>query len=247
MADRVEELEQEQEQLKDQVEEAGQQAAVAAAKEGLSEEQVNERIQKARKEEKDKLYPQLEELRTAQKEMQEILKAEREEKETIRRQHDEEAEQKRVAKLSESQRTQELLNKLEEQLREEREARDRFRQELETSRREEALRLYKERAIASAGSEIITGLVGGNSETEIDRSVALAKSEWKKIYEAAKQQASQQVRRDLTSANPDLEAFDEEELQSQLQIDPERYMKDAVYREQMKSRVANAYQSGARK
>lgn len=245
MADRVEELRQEEQELNKQVEQAAEEVAQEAKKEGLSDAEINERIQKARKEEKDKLYPQLEELRQAQKEMQDILRAEREEKEALKRAQEEKAEQQRVAKLSEAQRTQEILAKLEEQLKEEREARNKFKLELEERRREEELRVYKQRAIQAAGGEIIEGLVGGNSEAEIDASVARAKSEWKKIYEAAQQQANYRVRQGLSTANPDMEAHEEQELQRTLgQFDAERYMKDAEYREQVQAHAARLYQTG---
>lgn len=243
----AQELEQEKQQLEKNVAEAGKQAEQDARKEGLTEDQVNERVQKARKEEKDKLYPQLEEVKSALREVQEELKAEREQKEAVKREAQKQAEEERKAKLSADEVTREMVARLEEQLKEEREERERFKSELEERSRREEINRYKQNALQAAGNELIPELVKGNSVEEIDRSIQIAKARYAEVVEKAKEEARKQFQRGLSTASPDTEAFEDEELRTQIgNIDPEKYAKDPQYRERILSMAASTYQRTGR-
>lgn len=238
-----EELTEAQEQLNKEVDAAGREAEQQAVSEGLSEREVAERIQKARKEEKDKLYPQLEEMKSALKEVQETLRAEREEKEQMRREAEEKAEAQRVAKLSDSQKTLEAIKRMEEQLKQEKSERLRIENEISEHRRKEMLRLYRERAIARVGKDnLIEELVRGDSEEEIDKSVAIAKARYEQLVERAKTTAGEQVRRAMRSANPDTEALEEDELERSLDsVDFDKYNSDPNYKARVRAQMEQLY------
>lgn len=215
---------------------------------GLTEEQVTALLEKARKEEKDKLYPQLDEFKTSLKEVQEALRAEKEEKERIRKEAEETAEAERQAKLSADDRQLEVLKRLEEQLNAEREERKKLAESLDRKEREATLRAYRERAIAAAGEEIIPELVTGNTEAEIDAAVRNAKARYEELAKKFKVANGEQVRRDLSGgANPGLDALEEEELEKQINaVDQNKYNSDPKYREEVQRLLAHAYQSQGR-
>lgn len=238
-----EQLAEEAAALEDQIDGKAKEVRDQASKQGLSEEEVREKVERVRKEEKDKLYPQIEEVKTALKEVQATLRAEREEKEKIKREAAEKAEAERQAKMSETDKTKEVLIRLEEQLNEERAERVRFEQRLAESQRQDELRRYREQVLRAAGDEIIPDLVRGTSETEIDESVKLAKARYEEYMEKIKEQVSRKVKRTLGhTTNPDIEALEEEELEQTLaEVDKDKYMKDPVYREKVKNELASAY------
>jgi hypothetical protein len=202
-----EELKVEKEKVEQRVDEAGNQAGDAAKKEGLTEEEVNKRVEAARKEEKDKLYPQLQALNDSLKDVQATLAAERKEKDEAKKKADEEAEAKRVAKLSSDERQNEVLTRLEEQLREERLAREAFRKELEDRDKKEELRKYRDGLIQAANGEIIPELVIGSTKEEIDNAFERAKARYAEYVARAKEEVGRGVRRGMPGpTNPDTAA-----------------------------------------
>lgn len=239
------ELQKQQQELADaerQAEQAAAAAATEAEKQGLSDDEVNARVEKARQEEKDKLYPQIQELKAGIKELQDHIRAERDEKDRMKREAEEEAERRRVAKLSENEKQTELLKKLEEQLREQNDERERFRKELEQRDQKDRLTRYRESQIKLAGDEILPELVSGNSEEEIDRSIEIAKARYKELEDRFKQRSGAQVKNNLRTTNPGTEALEEEELEKSLtDYDEDRYLKDPAYREQIKAELEGAY------
>lgn len=229
-----------------QVKAAAEAAKTDAENKGLSQEEVNAAVEKARQQEKDKLYPQLEEMRSALKEMQDALRVEREEKEKVRKEAEDKAEADRVAKLSADDRQIEVLRRLEEQLNAERDERRKLVDTLETQRREDTLKAYRERAIAAAGDSILPELgelVQGNTETEIDIAINNAKTRTAEIVKRFKETRGQGVRDALGGvANPGTAALEEQELSETLsQVDTERYLKDPDYREKVQDELASAY------
>lgn len=236
------ELEKEKENLEAHIDEVATAAGKEAQNKGLSPEEVQQRIQAARKEEKDKLYPQLEEVKNALKDVQQTLREEREEKERIKQQSEEEAERRRQAKLSDTEKTAEILRNIEEQLREERKAREASEARWETVERQRQLDTYKARALQAAGDEILVELVYGNNEAEIDASIERAKARYKEIADRLKAERSVSVRRGLTSSNPDTAALEEQELSEQLTaVDQDKYLKDPVYRDKIKAELEREY------
>ena len=245
MAPTEQELQQEKQNIASQVTEAGHEAAEQARKEGLSEEEVNQRVHKARQEEKDKLYPRLEAMQEALDRMEAKFEEEKQEKLRIKKDAEKKAEEERRAKLSDEDRNRENLLRLEEQLREEREARKKYENEQREWQRQQQLGSYRDRVLQAAGNEIIPELVRGNSEEEIDRAAQFAKARYAELVEKAKEEARKQFQRGLSSASPDFEAFDEEELNNQIgNVDTKRYATDPEYRERILSTVAQAYPGG---
>lgn len=234
-----------------QVAAAGAAAAQQAQGEGLSEADVQKRVEMARQQEKDKLYPQLEEMRTALKEVQDALRAEREEKVNARTEAERKAEEERVAKLSADDRQLEVLRRLEEQLTVEREERRKLAETMESQRRADALKTYRDRALLAAGDEILpelAELVSGNTEAEIDNAIRKAKSRSEEIVKRFKETRGEQVRNTLGSVtNPGTAALEEQELSETLStVDTERYLTDEKYREQVQNELARAYGSSTR-
>lgn len=241
------ELEAEQQAQKDKIEDAGTKAGEEAAKKGATPEEVAAAVEKARKEEKDKLYPQIEALKTGLKEVQDMLREEREEKARLKKEAEEEAERQRKAKLSESDRHTEALQRIEEQLKEEREARLRLEEDQRKRDREARLEQYRQTAIQAAGDEIIPDLVRGNTEAEIDAAVLIAKARYAEFAERFKQEAGDRTRRNMPrTTNPDTAALEEQELSEQLNaVDVERYRTDEKYQDQIKAEIARAYGQAA--
>lgn len=252
MAQTVEDLEAQKEALEEEARLAEEEAAAKAEEEAkakseeegnsLSEEDIQRIVEKARQQEKDKLYPQITELKSTINTLQEHFRAEQEEKEEIKKKAEADAEAERVAKLSDQERSNEILSRLEEQLKSEREERTRFKAELDARDNAQRLETYRSSAIANAGDELITELVVGNSEAEIDAAVEKAKQKYAEIVGTAKERRAQEVRDRMSSTSPNSEALEEEELKNQglTNIDEDRYLADKEYRKDIQSRLATA-------
>lgn len=246
MAQTPEELEREKQQLEEQVDDAAAKAKQEAEAKGATPEEVTTAVEKARKEEKDKLYPQIEALKESMKEIQDVLRAEREEKEKIKREAEEKAEAQRLAKLSDTEKQLEAIKRIEEQLKEEREERKRLETQWREARTAQELDAYRETLLKAAGDEIIPELVRGNTKEEIDAALTIAKARYKEFAEKIKQTVGAQVKGNMPSANPDTAAFEEQELEEQLDFDPIKYRNDPDYREKIKGQLERVYakQSG---
>lgn len=241
-----EELQREKQDLETQQQQAADDAAKKAEeeaqKQGLSDEDIQKLIEKARKEEKDKLYPKIEELTVTIKSLQDHVRQEQEEKERIKKEAEEAAERDRVAQLSAEERRDEILTKLEEQLNRERQAREEFSRQLDERDRADHLRRYRDKAIQNAGDEIIVELVSGSSEAEIDESIRKAKDRYVEIVKAEKERQGQKIKDDLSSTSPNTEALEEEELKKRglTSYDEDRYLKDAEYRKSIQRELDSA-------
>lgn len=235
---------------KAEVEAAGNAAKVDAEAKGASADEVKAAVEKARKEEKDKLYPQIEALKNSMTEIQEVLRAEREEKEAMKRAAEEKAETKRLQGLSESDKMLEAVKRIEVQLAEERTARKAVETMLADRDRKTALETYKQNAIKLAGDEILpelVGLISGTSDAEIDAAIANAKARTVEITARFKNAKGDEVRRALSGpTSPDTAALEEQELAERIgQVDPERYKSDPKYRDQILAQAVPAmYRSG---
>lgn len=231
-------------------EEAAKAAKEEAEKTGLSEQDIIKAVEKARSEEKDKLYPQIDALKESLKDIQDALRTEREEKENIKRQAEEKAEADRIAKLSESDKTTEALRRIEEQLTAERRAREAVEQRLADQARKAELAKYRESAIAAAGDSIkfFESLITGNSEAEIDAAINKAKASATELEKKIKEETGASVRRSMPKSEiPDTAALEEQELSEQLQaVDTDKYKKDPAYRAKIQAEVARAYESTGR-
>lgn len=231
----------EQQRVDQKVEEAAQTAQKEAQAQGLSEDEVKKRVESARKEEKDKLYPQLEALKESMKEIQETLRQEREEKERIQQDAKAREDEQRRASLSSEDRLTEALTKLEEKLSQEQEQREKLQSEIKQSQVEARLATYRAQVIEAANGEIIPDLVRGQSETEIDRAADIAKARYTELVEQVKAKNDpRNVTRRATS--PNTEALEEEALTETLQtVDQARYRNDPEYRDKIKNELAGAY------
>lgn len=147
-------------------------------------------IAKARQQEKDKLYPQLEEMRTKlellQKEREERLAAE----ESLRKQAETEADEKRKAELTLKERVAQMEQEMEDKFRSVQEEREREKAILEHERRLMALNEYRQRRVNEERDNILPellDLVSGGSEDEIDMSIAGLRERTDRILEGARQ------------------------------------------------------------
>lgn len=247
-----EQLEQEQQRTAAQVDAAGDAARREAEAAGVTEEEVKKRIQQARTEEKDKLYPQLEALKGALEEIRETLREERAEKEEIKKKAKEETERARLETMSDTDRILESHKNLEEQLREEREARIKSEKDARERERLAHLREYRREALQAAEDAgeaiLLPELVQGNTEAEIDAAIIIAKARSAELAEQFKTELGTKTRRNMPRpTSPSMEALEEEELSEQLnQVDPVKYRNDKAYREQIQNELASAYAQSMR-
>jgi hypothetical protein len=170
-------------------------------------------IAKARKEEKEKLYPEItklkEEVEKKVTRINELLLAIGEKDEIISQKDKEIKELKTNSKKSDSQEVKDLkikITELENKLAEK-------DKEISTIK----LTSYRDKKIAEAGGELIPELVTGNSEEEIDLSIEKAKERYREIVSKI---ASQQSTKPLSSnnippANPNTSAFTSSQVSTQ--------------------------------
>lgn len=184
-------------------------AAEAESTETPSSIFTAEDIARARAQEKDKLYPQVEKL----KEELTLLKqreAEREAEEQKRREERKKREAEAAKKKKEEEEAQlevrQLLQKKEEewqaQLETERLEREKAFALLEQERRFQALTNYRSMRVEQERENIIPDLidmVSGNTEDEIEQSISALKSKSAKIFESVAQ-AGLQTRKDMVGA-----------------------------------------------
>ena len=170
-------------------------------------------IAKARKEEKEKLYPEItrlkEELEKKVARINELLLAIGEKDEIISQKDKEIKELKNNSKKSDSQEVKNLkikIAELENQL-------------AEKDKEINAIKLasYRDKKIAEAGGEIIPELVTGNSEEEIDLAVGKAKERYKEIISkiASQQSIKPQNSNNIPPANPNTDLFTSSQLNIQ--------------------------------
>lgn len=247
MANTVEELEAQRQAAQAEADANAEAAATEAQQQaeaqGLSEEEVQQRVEAARKEEKDKLYPKIEELQNSLKEVQEHFKQEREAKEKAEQEAQARAEKARQAKLSEDEKQSELLKRIEEKLDDERKQRTELEARLASKEREAELRTYRENAIRAAGDRIIPELVYGNSEAEIDVAIGRAKSKYEEIERTLKGERGKEIKDQLgRTTSPGTEAFEEEALLDRLpNVDEDKYLSDPDYRNEIQAQLGREY------
>lgn len=157
-----------------------------------------EDIEKARRQEKDKLYGRMEELQAELRALREAEEAKKAEQEEAERRAVEEAERKAEEEME----LRDLLHKKEQEWQgrfQELEAeRERERAILEQERQYQALMEYRQRRIAEESEEIMPELrdmVAGNNEQEIEASLSTLKERTARILEqvAATQQQYRQA------------------------------------------------------
>lgn len=245
------ELEERKDQLETQVDEAGEKAKQEAENKGLSAEDVTKLVEKARKEEKDKLYPQIDALTKGIKELQDAMREQQDEKKRIEKETKDKAEAERKAKLSETERTAEILGRLEERLEREQKSREEFEQKLAERDRRDALRRHRENLLKGTPTEyseyLYEDTVQGNSVAELDDAYVRAEARAKEIAERIKAAQGDKVRRGMPrTTNPDLSAQEEQELDESLQhIDQDRYLKDPAYKAKIQQALADEYARAA--
>ena len=170
-------------------------------------------IAKARKEEKEKLYPEItklkEEVEKKVTRINELLLAIGEKDEIISQKDKEIKELKTNSKKSDSQEVKELnikITELENKL-------------AEKDEEISAIKLtsYKDKKIAEAGGELIPELVTGNSEEEIDLAIEKAKERYKEIISkiASQQQTKPQNSNNIPPANPNTSSFINSQVNTQ--------------------------------
>ena len=163
---------------------------------------TDEDLAKARAQEKDKLYPQIEHL----KEKLSLLEKDREERvsqeEAARRAAEEEARRKAEAEMD----VRTLLEQKESEWRSQLEAEKAEREKafalLEMERNFQDIQMYRAERIEEERDLIIPeliDLISGNSREEIEQSIAGLKERSSRILDSA-QQAMQAARRDMTGS-----------------------------------------------
>lgn len=221
----------------------------------LTEEEVNKRIEAARKQEKDKLYGTIEALKETVESLAASAKKDQEAKEKAEADAKAKAEAEKQAKMSNEERLAEQMRRFEEQLAKEAAERARLESELRVEREGAELERYRQEVLRGE-SEIIPELVQGKSQADIDRSVARAKARYQELFQASKKKA-EGPNSDVTSnmpgpTNPNPAALEEADLQKSIanfEIDPQRYHRDPKYKSEMDAKrkeilnnIGGAYQ-----
>lgn len=164
--------------------------APAAAPATTSQTFTSDDLAKARQQEKDKLYPQLEEMRTKldtlQREREERLLAE----EDARKAAESAAEEKRKTELTLKERVAQMEAEMEERFRTVQEERERERAILDHERRLMSLNEYRQRRVNEERENILPeliDLISGASEDEIEASITGLRERSDRILEGARQ------------------------------------------------------------
>lgn len=155
-----------------------------------SEIKVTKLIEKARKEEKDKLYPRLSKLEASLQERDtaiEDLKRKIEEKEQALKAKDD-------ASLSEQDKLRKQIDELSVKLTDVVEDRKSEKEKAEKEKQRLTLEAFKANKIREAGTDIIPELVEGNTEEEIVAAVEKAKVKYKQIFEDAASAVKKETR-----------------------------------------------------
>ncbi len=157
---------------------------------------TEEELERARKEEKDKLYPRIQEMQDELKRLREAEEAKKKAQEDAERKTQEEQKRKQEEQME----LRELLSKKEQEWNERLEKMEQERQReraiMEQERRLTVLSQYRDRKLAENADNIMPELrdmVQGNSEEEIDRSINLVIEKTNRILEQVT--AGQQVQR----------------------------------------------------
>lgn len=163
---------------------------------------IQDLVEFARKQEKDKLYKSLEQKQGEAKQLQEQLEL----AQAAIKKHEEENltfEQKLQLQINEVKQQHELLA---EQLRLDKTQAEQATADAEEKARVAQLDAYKTKQLRAAGDEIILELVGGNTQEEIDASIELAKNKFAEIAarfaDKSKADATQTVKDNLRVTNP---------------------------------------------
>jgi chromosome segregation ATPase len=168
-----------------------------------------EDIAKARAQEKEKLYPQVEKLKeelTLLKQREQEREAEEAKRKEERKKREAEAAKKKKEEEEAELEVRQLLQKKEEewqsQLEQERQEREKAFALLEQERRFQALMNYRSMRLEQERENIIPELIDmiqGNSEDEIEQSISALKDKSAKIFDSVAQ-AGVQSRKDMVGA-----------------------------------------------
>lgn len=189
----------------------------------LSQEDINKLIEAARKQEKDKLYGTIDELKTQIRGLSDSQKQEKDEKDKLAKEAREAEDKEKMAKLSAEDRMAEQLKRFEERLAKEAKHRETLEEQLQEEREVAALERYKSELLTEAGDEVIRELVQGKTKEELKDSVAVARAKYQQIFQAAFDQAKGEpgrtVQPNITSqmpkpADPDPDPLDEEDMRA---------------------------------
>lgn len=139
-------------------------------------------LQKVREQEKNKLYPKIEDLKTN------LSKAEQKAKDLESRLTSLETEKQKLedSKLSDTEKTQRdiavLTNKIEEITRQHSDSVSKLQEDV----RKSALEAYRVKAISAAGPGIIPSMINGDNKEAIDAAIEMSKSEFQRIRETVR-------------------------------------------------------------
>lgn len=195
----------------------------------LSDGDIEKLIEKARKQEKDKLYGTIDGLKKQLDDITAAQVADKAEKDQIADEAKAEADKERQAKLSIEDRMKEQFKTFEERLASEAEERRKLETSLDEERKQGELERYKHHLLENAGDEIVKELVQGKSKEELETSVATAKQKYQDYFGAAVKIAEGTPGRKLQEAgakmpnpaDPDPDPADEQALRGLIPtIDP---------------------------
>jgi septal ring factor EnvC (AmiA/AmiB activator) len=180
---------------------------------------IQELVQTARKQEKDKLYKSIEQKEAEAKQFKDQLLAAQD---SLKKFETDNLsfEDRLKAELDQIKKDHDLLvSTLQAE-----------KEQAEKAARQKALEAYQAKQLRAAGEELILELVGGNSEEEIDRSIELAKEKYQEIASkfAGQQQAQtvQAVKDTFVATAPPSSAVQTLTMEEVRKMSPEEYAKN---------------------
>ena len=176
----------------------------SATVETYSKEDLTSAVEKARKQEKDKLYSRLTEMDAKSTDYAEKLSKTTEMLESLVQERDQtrqELEIKKQEELSVEERVAVRLKALEQKEEQMRQQLERVAEEAAFRVRESELKLFKANKVVEANLTL-TELVSGNSEQEIMASIEKAKQREDSIFKRAKEQARSELSQNLPKPVP---------------------------------------------
>lgn len=147
-------------------------------------------LAKARQQEKDKLYPQIEDMRTRLDELQKEREDRAAAEQALREKAEKDAEDKRKAELTLKERVAQIEKETEDKFRLMQEERERERAILEHERRLMQLNEYRQRRVNEERDNILpelVDLISGTTEEEIEASITGLRERSDRILEGARQ------------------------------------------------------------
>ena len=179
--------------------------AQMSTEEIINHPEVQSLLEKARSQEKDKMYNTLEKRNEQIRELESTVEELEQEKKELK----DALEGKKEEEMSELDKAQEEINELKSQISDLTKTYEEDKQKTLQEKKQAELQAYKERRIREVrdeGDDLVEGLVSGDSKEAIDQSIEIAKQEFEHIKEKAQaEKKNSKPRQTARTTNPSID------------------------------------------